>query len=908
MTSVLSRDELSHIGVLRKSGRYPWGSGSNPHQRSRDFLATIDSLRKQGLSEKDIIAGLDLRDSKTGELYNSTQYRALKGIANQEYRAGQVATAVKLKETGMSPTAIGREMGVNESTVRGLLAPSSRENANIVATTASKLKDSFTEDSPYLDIGRGVEQHMGVSKGRLDTAVATLKEEGYEVMYVKTKQLGTGNDTSIKVLVPPGTQYKDLAANSDKISAPGFKSDDNGRDFIGLRPIQNLDPKRVSVRYAEEGGAEKDGVIELRRGVDDLNIGGAKYAQVRIGVAPDRYLKGMAVYSDDLPDGVDVRFNTNKSDTGNKLDAMKGQKKLADGSVDMENPFGASIKPGGQRGALNIISEEGDWSKWSKNLSSQMLSKQTPELAKKQLELTFKIKKDEFDEINALTNPEVKKKLLDSFADDADASSVHLKAAGLPRTATHVILPIPSMKDTEIFAPNYKDGEKVVLIRHPHGGTFEIPELTVNNKNRAAKAIMAQAKDAVGINSKVAGQLSGADFDGDTVLVIPNAQSGSNRVMVSKPLDALKGFDPQSSYPGYPGMKKVGEPGGGSKQQLMGDVSNLITDMSALGAPPNEIARAVKHSMVVIDAEKHGLDHKRSAKENGINELKRKYQGGANKGAATLISRASSETSVLDRKARSAADGGAIDKATGKKMFVETGRSYERTKTNPKTGEVTTETVFNKIKSKKMAETDDAYTLVSDNGSRIERVYANHANSLKALANEARRVSVNTPSTETSKAARTAYEPEYQSLRAKLNLAKSNAPLERKAQLLANAEVRAKRQADPSLEKDEIKKLESQALTKARLRTGASKQRIDITDREWEAIQSGAVAPSFLREILANTDVDKVKTLATPRTKLTVTPAKLSRAKGMLDRGYTQAEIASALGLAPSTLNDALNG
>lgn len=903
MTPVLSEEELSHIGVLRKSGRYPWGSGSSPHQRSRDFLGTIDHLRKEGLSEKEIIAGLDLRDSKTGELYTSTQFRALKGIANQEYRAGQVATANKLRETGMSVSAVGREMGVNESTVRGLLAPGSKENSNIVATTANRLKDSFAEDAPYLDIGRGVEQHMGVSKGRLDTAVAALKEEGYEVMYVKTKQLGTGNETSIKVLVPPGTEYKVLAANAEKISAPGFHSDDNGRTFAGLRPIQNLDSKRVAVRYAEEGGTERDGVIELRRGVSDLDIGGAKYAQVRIGVAGDRYLKGMVVYADDLPDGVDVRFNTNKSDTGNKLDAMKKQKTLPDGSIDIENPFGASIKPGGQRGALNILQEEGDWSTWSKNFSSQMLSKQTPELAKKQLELTFKIKKDEFDEINALTNPEVKKKLLDSFADDADASSVHLKAAGLPRTSTHVLLPIPSMKDNEIYAPNYKDGEKVVLVRHPHGGTFEIPELTVNNKNRAAKSVMEQARDAVGINNKVASQLSGADFDGDTVLVIPNAQVGPNKVAARKPLKELEGFDPQSAYPGFTGMKKVGEPGGGSKQQLMGDVSNLITDMSALGATDSEVARAVKHSMVVIDAEKHGLNWKQSANDNQINELKRKYQGGANRGAATLISRASSEVRIDDRKPRSAKDGGPVDSKTGRKVYVETGKSYERV--NPKTGKL--ETVFSKTKVSKMEIADDARSLISDNGSRIESVYANHANSLKSLANEARRTSLNTKPTETSRAAREAYEPEYQSLRAKLNQAKANAPLERKAQLLANAEIKAKRQSNPDMDKDELKKLSSQALTKSRIRTGASKQRIDFQGKEWEAVQAGAISPSFLREILANTDVDKVKALATPRAKLAVTPAKLTRAKGMLARGYTQAEIAAALGLPPSTLNDALN-
>ena len=38
---------------------------------------------------------------------------------------------------------------------------------------------------------------------------------------------------------------------------------------------------------------------------------------------------------------------------------------------------------------------------------------------------------------------------------------------------------IPSMKENEVYAPNYKNGEQVALIRYPHAGTFEIPILTV---------------------------------------------------------------------------------------------------------------------------------------------------------------------------------------------------------------------------------------------------------------------------------------------------------------------------------------------------------------------------------------------------------------------------------------------
>jgi hypothetical protein len=243
----------------------------------------------------------------------------------------------------------------------------------------------------------------------------------------------------------------------------------------------------------------------------------------------------MAIYKDDLPHGVDLQFNTNKSSTGNKFDAMKEMKRDKDGNIDPVNPFGAAIKLNGQLkdehgnviSVMNRVNDEGDWNKWSRTLSRQVLSKQSPELAKSQLAVTYERRREEFEKIKALTNPEIKKKLLESFSDDTDSSAVHLKASNLPRQATKVILPVTSMKPTEIFAPSFRDGERVVLVRFPHAGTFELPELTVNNRNREAKKLFGigkggKAPDAVGIHPKVAAHLSGADFDGDSVVVIPN--------------------------------------------------------------------------------------------------------------------------------------------------------------------------------------------------------------------------------------------------------------------------------------------------------------------------------------------------------------------------------------------------
>ena len=72
--------------------------------------------------------------------------------------------------------------------------------------------------------------------------------------------------------------------------------------------IKSVDSKRVKIIYAEDGGTDKDGVMELRRGVEDLDLGGSQYAQVRIGVDGTHFIKGMAIYRDDMPDGVEHHF------------------------------------------------------------------------------------------------------------------------------------------------------------------------------------------------------------------------------------------------------------------------------------------------------------------------------------------------------------------------------------------------------------------------------------------------------------------------------------------------------------------------------------------------------------------------------------------------------------------------
>jgi DNA-binding CsgD family transcriptional regulator len=879
MTIIPEDDYLAHYGILRRSGRYPWGSGGPEEASNRSFLGYVAQLQKQGLTEAEIAEGLGI---------NTTQLRAAKSIARNEERQNNINTAQKYHDKGMSNVAIAEQMKIPESTVRTLLQPSAKDRADILQSTSVMLKGQV-EKKKYIDIGSGVENHLGISQTKLATAVAILQEEGYKVHYLKVKQLGTGKQTTLKVLTAPGVPYSEVSANRAKIGQVQSFSEDGGRSFIGIQKPLSVDSKRIKVRYAEDGGADSDGVIHVRPGVADINLGSARYAQVRIAVDGTHYLKGMAMYKDDLPEGVDLVFNTNKSDTGNKLDAMKAMKD------DPENPFGAVVRQrvdprsGKVTSAMNVVNEEGDWDRWSKTLSSQMLSKQSPTLAKQQLEMAFERKQREFDDIMTLTNPTVRQKLLEGYAESTDSAAVHLKAAALPRQRSNVILPINTLNEKEIYAPNFRDGERVVLVRYPHGGVFEIPELTVNNRHPQARRALGNARDAVGINSKVAERLSGADFDGDTVLVIPN---NKRQIKTSPALEGLKGFDPQRSYPAYEGMKVMTAR---TKAVQMGEVSNLIADMTIHGASHEELARAVRHSMVVIDAEKHKLNWQQSAIDNGIRNLKIKYQGGPRAGAATLISRAKSDLHVPERKLRPAAEGGPIDRATGQKVFVQTGATY--TNKNGRTVVRTTRTT-------KLAEAQDAHSLSS--GTTIEKVYADHANRLKALANKARLVAVNTKPNPYSPSAKKAYESQVESLRTKLNTAQKNRPLERKAQLLANAIVKAKQDANPDMEASDLKKIQGLALAEARARTGAGKQRIEITPQEWAAIQAGAISTNTLKQILTNADLERVKELATPRTKILMTSIKTSRAKSMLASGYTQAEIADALGVSLTTLKEAL--
>ena len=901
----IAEEILMHYGMPRRSGRYPWGSGDNPYQRSGDFLSRVEELKKQGLSETDIAKSMGL---------TTTQYRTQKSLAKDERRALDVARARSLREDGKSLNEIAEIMGFsNDSSVRSLLNENSEARMNQARKTADFLKEQI-EKKGMIDVGTGVERELGISKEKLNQALYILEQEGYPVYGGGVPQVtNPGKQTNIKVICPPGTEHKEIYNFENVHSLSDYVSHDGGETYDPKYVYpKSMDSRRIQIRYSEDGGTQKDGVVEIRRGVDDLSLGESHYAQVRILVDGTHYIKGMAIYSDDLPDGVDVVFNTNKK-TGTPMLGPKNDTVLKPIGKDPDNPFGSLIKDGivdpddptskkggqsyyydkdgkKQLSLINKRAEEGDWGEWSDHLPSQFLSKQSMTLIKKQLGLATADKQAEFDEICSLTNPTVKKALLKSFADDCDSAAIHLQAAALPRQKYQVILPITSMKDNEVYAPNYRNGEQVALIRFPHGGTFEIPVLTVNNKQADAKRILGNAMDAVGINSKVAERLSGADFDGDTVMVIPTG--GKVKITSTRALEGLEGFDPKLEYGGKPeGSFKPMR----NTQTEMGKISNLITDMTLRGATPEELTRAVRHSMVVIDAEKHHLDYKQSEIDNGIASLKKKYQGSYDEdgryheGAATLISRAKSETSVLKRKGSPI-----INPETGEQTYKEVYEEY-----TDKNGRTRVRTQA----STKMAETKDAFTLVSDADTPQERAYATYANEMKSLANRARKEMLSTGKIAYSASAKETYQEEVDHLMAQLNVALRNAPRERQAQVIANATVAAKKQGNPDMTRSEIKKASQQALTAARTTVGASRETISISDREWEAIQAGAISENRLTQIINNVDIDTLRQRATPRSTTVLSTAKVNKIASMNASGYSTAEIAEALGVSTSTVN-----
>lgn len=927
---------LAHTGTPQRfdfdphgSGRYREGSGENPHQHDPyyQFKAEVDRL----YSECKAAGSTDpWKDTAKALGFNSSMDLRAKEQYLRADRERDIAYTIRdLREkSGMSFQAIADKLGLkNESTARSMYGRFEKIANNQLYSTCDVIRERIKERG-FIDVGEGTAQSLGLTETKLRAALQKLKDEGYGLYTIKEYDPTNPKHQTNKIVIgPEGTTRSDAynAQREDNIHLIKdlLYSPDGGLTYREKQYPTSLDSNRIQISYADKDGYQpKDGVIELRPGVEDISLGGSRYAQVRILVDDKYYLKGMAVYSDDLPKGVDVRFNSNKPAGTDKSEVFK---KIDTNPTDPTNPFGATIKEfsaGGQRyytdkngvehlSVINKVNDEGDWDAWGKTLASQFLHKQNYSLVKGQMDLTYQENVYEFDHIKEIQNSAIKKKLLYDFAESCDASACNLKAKALPGQRTQVLLPSESVGMDEIYAPNFEEGRRVCLIRYPHSGPFEILDLKVNNHNPTCEKIYGKNPvDCVVVNPKNLPILSGADCDGDTATIIYNNNKmirSTKTIPIHPALLSVKDFDNKREYPFHEGIKTYTEKGktgltmtAKMKGREMGKTTNLLADMSELGAPPEDIAKVAKYNMVVIDAYKHKLDWRQAYKDFNIAELTKKWKKG------TIITETNKVVKVDEYRPYTK-----IDPQTGEKILEKSGKTF----VNKKGEEVS---LKENVKQALLPEYKDSFKLTHDpnNPTPIERVYAEYSNNMKDLGNQARLEWTKIKADPVNENASKAYEVEKDSLLSKLKTAELYAPYERKARSAAKVIIREKVSEDPSLKDDDdrYKKVKQQAMATARRRTvpGGKKYQIVPTDREWDAITSNAFNHTTTKKIIDHMDPEEWSR----RTKFSVS----ERSKGarlsdwqknyieMLSNiGWTRKQIAEKLNVSEGTVSNVLN-
>jgi len=816
------RDTLQHYGKLRRSGRYPWGSGGNK------FISDIERLEGMGMTEKEIASALGI---------STTTLRTKKALIKGAISEDLSEEVKRLRKSGMSYSVISKKIGVPERTVATMDKEFFNAKFKVVKRLANFLK-SVIDKVGAVDVGKGVSVLLGVSTTKLNQAVAYLEMMGYKRYDLKVKQLGTGKTTTVKVLAKPEMTFQDLVAMKDKIQVP-IDPDKTPSFTEEKSPLASkYDPGtmvRVPKKNVRVVNSQYDGLIEVRSTADYLSLGpGKRFSQVRVLVGPDKYAKGLAIVRgpheppfDKLPKGVDMVVHTSKKASYESLKDWETP----------TTPFKAATSPvfytdgdGNTRlSAMNIVREAGQWDLWKRASSSQFLSKQPVPLIERQLRLKRQSVKHGLEAIRQIRNPVVRSELLRAYADSIDKMSYTMEAAALPKQRTSVLIPDLDIKPNEVFAPNYNTGERIALVRYPHAGPFEIPVLTVNNNNKKLRESVLPHSDGIVVNPEVARQLSGADFDGDTVVTFP--YNSTNPIKALKPYKELLDFEPKDAYPYKEGIHTL------PKKRVnmeMGKISNLITDMSIAKAPPEDIINAVKHSMVVIDAYKHKLDYKQSEIDHGIHALVKKYQG-SNGGASTIVSKAKSPVYVDQRNDRYS-----IDPETGEKIYSTTGKTYTR-----KDGTV----VRYKTKTYKMLESDPL-DLVKDRNSPIEMAYAKHAKELKSLANQTRLESLTNDYEKPSAATKLRYKNQIDSVTKKIQEIEANAPRERQAQIIANVIYRERVLNSPEMSPEQKKSERAKVVAIARARVGAKKPTLTLTPEEFEAMEAGVFTKTMLNKIV----------------------------------------------------------
>lgn len=1059
-------DFIAHVGTPQNfdndphgSGRYRQGSGERPHQHDWDLMARIDKIKatNPGIKPAEIAAQLGYYstdryghikyDKKTGEPIGSVVHlNAVTSLATNHIKQDEY-WQIKQYDNSIDPdtgkhytdTKIAKLMGLaGESSVRNKRKTGEKGNINRFEEIADRLQAEI-DSKGVIDISKGVENYLDCSQADVRAAREILADRGYQFQSVVVPQISNANfETTVSCMCAPGTDTKRLFKNLDQIKqiSEVEKTYDHDIDSAMTDKGANISPQvsldRIKIIYGDEGGVEKDGLIEIKAVRDengklvaanpDLSLGNARYAQIRIAVEGNRYIKGMAVYTEGLEN--DIVVNSNKASKKGVDGALKQMERNKDGTI-ADNPFGASTvnaqtvmrdrfgKPildadGNQiKSAINFVGAdkndahiEGRWGQWSKNLPAQFLTDLPYNVIKKQLKLQAQIYEENLKEIQSLNNPTVKKNLLIDYGDQLDSASCELKGAPIGGQKTRVLLPMPSLKDNECYCPGLDNGTTVALARFPHQGRWEIPILKVNNNNPEGRAMIGDGADAIGLNHHNHGVLSGADSDGDTCIVIPmtkknkatgefdkavevyNMPSPEGKMYIGNNKDTdyvnvrISEFDTSAAYgldnPRFANMyrtkidkntgKEVKEPTykyfktESAKGKEMGVISNLLQDMRLKGCTDiDELIRADMYSMVVIDAKKHKLNYEQAKADYGIDELVNKYQrkivNGVEKvgGASTLITQASSPSNQNLRAVWKGTEKGAIDPETGKKIFKAPFKTTEVKATGPEFVRVPGSNRYlkdaegNKIQATwtgkvvqnedgsysyepgtgkgkwvykeqdrkenipKMQLTDDAHTLLSSKPNKIELLYADYANHCKALANQARKLSLQEKAIEYNPEANKKYATEVKELNEALINAKKNAPRERAAQILATSEYHAILNAKGSeMDNEDKRKLKGQCLSSARKRCNANKDRVQFTEKQWEAINAGAIKKTTLDDLLKNADKDNYMQLALPK-QSRISDSKKASILNLYAAGWSYEQIAEREGISTGSVSNIIN-
>jgi len=832
------KNYLIHYGTKRHSGRYPWGSGGNESGTTKQ----IQELLNKGYSYKDIAnkLGTTASEIKSYISYSKTQ--------ETNHMIHQIAAK---KQHGYSNVEIAKQLGVSEGLVRYYSNKQISEKkaaSNERVDKVSKSLESILDKHIGVDVGTGVNVNLNLTNSEMNKVIVGLKDKGYKVEMINVPDPTNRAITVLhQILTKESVTGRDLHQSINDIVSVNVKAN---KVSTGTKPI-SISKTRVAIKH----DPSKDGMIYIRPGVKDIFIPvGKTYCQARILVGENKYLKGMAVYSDDIPKGKDVQFFHSKATDSKALkDIEKGI-----------NIFGSNVyqyEKNGVQSAINVVGSkpgagvEGYWDGWNsaRNLSTQFLAKQPPKAITERIRATKLDLAKELKDINSISNPTIKSWALENFSLALDKKAASMDVSAFPRQSNKVIFGI-DIKDNEVYAPTYNSGETIALVRYPHAGTFEIPVLKVNNNNPSGRKILGNAIDAIGISAKSAAQLSGADYDGDTVIAIP-----AKYVKATAPVKSLIDFDPRKAYPNGPTTPRITEK---QKQEKMGEITNLISDATIRGASVSELTRLVKHSMVVIDSYKHNLDYKQSEIDNDIASLKKKYRQ-----TASIISDAKSPAYVnreLDTSAK--------------------GRSYSLpidSKGNIVYKESTTKRYKSKVDKISLIDNPEKH-YTSSNG--VESSYASYSEHLKNMARSARLQSAKVSKAySVNEAAAKEYKNEIASISYKLGQFERSKAAERQV----NRKTLAK-----SAKSDDTTKAEQ---IRANYRKQYGVAPLQLTKREAEALAKGALPKSTVVKALKAFKGLNYSSF----TKSTQATTKLqaSNVKRYKNLGYNYSEIANILGI-----------